>query len=111
MKYFKSLAAAAAVAFLIGCVNPSRTVYNTLASVEATTTAAFSTYLDMVVQGQVRTNEVPVVSRDYNAFKVVWAGAVAIAQWNTNAPATLPVTDASAKVLSDIVNAKNAKGN
>lgn len=106
MKHLKSLAAVLAVAFLIGCASQSRTVYNTLATVESTTTGAYDTYVTGVIKGYWKTNDVPRVSKDYNAFKLVWAGAVALAQWNTNAPATLPVTDASAVVLADIITAK-----
>lgn len=95
-----------AVAFLIGCASQSRVTYNTLASVEAVTTGAYDTYLKGVINGYWKTNDVPQVSKDYNVFKLVWAEAVAIAQWNTNAPATQPVTDASAAVLADIVTAK-----
>lgn len=110
MKHIKSLAAVIAVAFLIGCAGQSRVTYNTLASVESATTGAFDSYLALVVSGQVRTNDVPVVSRDYNLFKISWSAAVALAQWNTNAIAIPQVTDASATVLADIVNAKNGKG-
>ena len=106
MTKLKSLAAVLAVAFLIGCAS-QRATYNTLASVEATTTAAFDTYLNGVIKGYWKTNDVPLVSKDYNVFKLVWAGAVSVAQWNTNAVATQPVTDASAKVLADITTAKD----
>lgn len=92
---------------LIGCASQSRVTYNTLASVQATTTGAFNGYLTLVVQGHLRTNDVPVVSRDYNLFQLTWSAAVALAQWNTNAAASLQVTDASSVVLADIINAKN----
>lgn len=110
MKSLKSLAVIAVAAFLIGCASQSRVTYNTLATVEAATTGAFQSYLTLVVQGKVRTNDVPRVSMDYNVFKLTWMDAIAVAQWNTNAPATVQVNTASAQVLTDIIDAKSAKG-
>ena len=91
---------------LVGCMSTSRTIYNTLASVEATTTGAYGGYLNLVVQGKLPTNSVPAISKDYNIFQATWTAAVMIAQWNTNAVAPQPVLDASAKVLTGINIAK-----
>lgn len=93
----------------IGCASNNRKLYQSLATVEVVTTGAFASYLDLVVTGKVATNAVPVVSADYNAFKQVWSAAVVIAQWNTNSVAPANVTAASAKVLTDINNAKGSK--
>lgn len=106
MKTLKSLAAVLAVAFIIGCASQSRTAYNTLASVQTTTTGAYNGYLNLVVQGKLPTNSVPVVSKDYNLFQATWTAAVMVAQWNTNTVAPQPVLDASAKVITDINTAK-----
>lgn len=86
-----------------------KTTYNTLASVQLTTQAAYNGYLDLVVQGQVRTNEVPMVSQDYTLFMTVWAATVQIASEGTNAPTTAPVAAAAAKVITDITLAKGSK--
>jgi hypothetical protein len=91
---------------LFGCASQSRVVYNTLAGVEITTTGAYDAYLDLVIKGAVPTNSVPAISRKYNIFKIEWAAAVAIAQWNTNAPATTLVSETATKVLVEISNAK-----
>lgn len=88
---------------MIGCAG--RAYYNTLASIQVTTSAAYDGYLDMVVTGKVKTNNVPAISKDYNMFQTVWMGAVAVAQFNTNAVAPSAVTDASIKVLNDITSA------
>ena len=106
MKTIKTLAAICAVAFLIGCATASRTVYNTLASVQVTTSGAYSAYLDLVVQGKLPTNSVPLVSKDYTIYQNVWNSAVSVAALGVNAPATQPVTDAAAKVVADITIAK-----
>jgi len=102
----KLLAAAFAVALLVGCASQSRTTYNTLASVEATTTGAFCSYLQLAITGAIPTNSVPEVSRNYDLFKASWLAAVQIAQWNTNAPSTPVVDDAAARVVSGINQVK-----
>lgn len=106
MNKLKTLAAAIAVAFIVGCATQSATLYKTLASVQVATSQAYNAYLDLVVQGKLATNSVPVVSRDYSAFQSVWNGAVAVASLGIQAPATQPVTDAAAKVVADIATAK-----
>ena len=106
MRNIKSIAAVLAVAFLIGCASQSRTIFNTLASIQATTQGAYGGYLNLVVQGKIPTNSVPTISRDYNLFQATWTAAAMIAQWNTNTVASQPVLDASAKVITDINIAK-----
>jgi hypothetical protein len=86
-----------------------KVTYNTLASVQLSTQAAYNSYLDLVVQGQVRTNEVPAISQDYTLFMTVWAATVQIASEGTNAPTTAPVAAAAAKVVTDINLAKGTK--
>ena len=94
-----------ALAFLIGCAT-SGVVYKTLASVEATTTAAYSSYLTLVVTGKITTNSLPTVSHDYNFFQSIMQATVSVAALGTNSPVTTPVTDAAARVISDISMAK-----
>ena len=106
MKHIKSLAAVVAVAFLIGCASQVAATYKTLSALQVTTSAAYAGYLDLVVTGQVKTNSVPTVSRDYTLYLAAWNAAVTISAQGTNAPATQPVTDAAAKVVSDITLAK-----
>ena len=106
MKQLKLLAGIFVLAVLIGCATQSATAYKTLAALQATTSSAYAGYLDLVVTGQIKTNSVPVVSRDYTLYLAAWNGAVSIASQGTNASATQPVTDAAAKVVSDITLAK-----
>lgn len=84
---------------------PSPT-YTTLATVEASTLAAYSSYCQLVVAGQIPTNSVPMVSRDFNLFQATMSATVAVAAQGTNSPTTQPVSDAAAKVISDINQAK-----
>ena len=95
-----------ALLVLVGCMTAGRTAYTTLAAIEATTTQAYRSYLDFVVAGQIATNNVPYISKDYNIFKMVWGQAVAVAQWNTNAAAPSDVINASAKVILGVSTAK-----
>ena len=106
MRQMKSLAVVLAVAFLIGCASQSTVAYKTLSALQVTTSAAYAGYLDLVVTGQIKTNSVPTVSRDYTLYLAAWNAAVSIASKGTNAPATAPVADAAAKVVSDISLAK-----
>lgn len=106
MRHARTLAAVFAVALIVGCASQSRTLYNTLASVQATTAGAYNAYLDLVVKGQLKTNMVPVVSRDFNLFQLTWSAAVAVAQWNTNSVAPPEVLAASTQVLTSITTAK-----
>ena len=102
------LAAIGLAIVLAGCAT-GRAYYNTLSSLQITTTAAYNGYLDLVVKGAITTNAVPTVSKDYNLFQVVWSSAVAVAHFNTNAVAPSAVTDAAAKVVNDISAAKGTK--
>lgn len=96
------------IALLIfGCSTAQRrTAYNSLATVGLTTDAAMKSYLDLVIQGQISTNSVPVVARDYQIFQGAFNLAVITAQFNTNAIASAEIIRLSNVVLSDISVAK-----
>lgn len=106
MKRLSLLPALALVIFAIGCASQSRVTFNTLASVQTVTTGAYNAYLDAVLQKQLTTNAVPVVSKSYNDFQMVWSATVIIARWQTNNPPTVLVTDAATKVINSINQAK-----
>lgn len=95
---------------LTGCrLFQSRTAYNSLYTTQVTTTSAVMGYYDLVVKGQVRTNGVPAVSSAYITFNNVFQIALSAAQYQTNAPASVDVVNASASVLSTISKAKEVK--
>ena len=98
----KNLLLSLSLVLLVGCASQSRVVYNTLAAVETTTVGAYNAYLDLVVKGNLTTNSVPVVSKDFNIFQTSWTAAVMVAQWNTNTVAPQAVVDLSTTVLTDI---------
>jgi hypothetical protein len=73
--------------FLVaGCTSTQqRVAFNTLYSVEQTTTAALNSYDTLVIKGSVPTNDVPRISAAYNTFQAAFLVALDAAQFNTNA--------------------------
>lgn len=101
------LAGAAIVTVPTACQMTPRTIaYNTLYSVEKSTTAAYDGYLDLVIKGEVKKDGVPSVSQAFNRFQVGMQTALTAAQYNYNAPASQTVTDLAAAVLNAILTAK-----
>jgi hypothetical protein len=101
-----SIFALVACLWIQGCATQGRVAYNTLAAVYTATDTATKSYLDLVMQGQVKTNSVPTVMRAWDGFRAVWSTAVIMASGNTNAPVTDVVTGASSNVVYTINTAK-----
>lgn len=94
----------------IGCTtDQQRTAYTTLASSELAAKSSYDGYLDSVLSGQSRTNEVPLVSAAFNEFQAAMTIAVSAASGNTNALVTAGVAEASAKLFNLINSAKGKK--
>lgn len=93
------------------CRAPSaqRVTYNSLYSVGRTVDAAYRSYLDLVLAGQVSTNKVPAISRQYNEFQAVFGTAVALAASNTNAPPEPRVAAQAASLTAAIADARGSK--
>lgn len=108
MKNKRLLGLGLALVVLAGCATQS--LYTTLASVESATTQAYTAYLHLVITGQIPTNSVPSVSRDYNVFQAVMGATVTLSANGTLSPATTNVTAAAAQVVSDIAAAKAVAG-
>lgn len=88
-----------------GCTtNQQKTAYDTIFSLEKSTTATYDGYLDLVIQGQVKTNAMPGVSKAYNDFQAAATTATDAANFSTNAlaPANLVI------LAQDVVNQINA---
>ena len=83
-----------------------RVAYNTLYSVEVSTTTVHDTFLDEVVKGNVKTNGVPDVAKAYNKFQAGMSAAIATAQFNWQAPASAELTALGLTVLDAIRQAK-----
>lgn len=71
---------------LLGCVTPSKTAYQTIATAEAAVLAANSAYLDSVVLGHTPTNSVPSVEAAFNDTQLALRTAAALASGGNAAP-------------------------
>lgn len=76
--------------------------YNTLYSLEKTTVEAYDGYLSAVVQGVASTNEVPRVSRMFNAFQKHMGDSVTLVQGSTNAMPTEALVSESLQLVNTI---------
>ena len=84
-----------------GCTAPQQRVsVNTLYTTHVTVDAAFTSYMVLVLKGQLTTNNVPQVADAYRDFQEAFNVAVSLVQGNTNAPVSPAVTAAATKVLS-----------
>lgn len=89
------------------CTTTQQTVtYNTLYSVEKSTTAAYDSYLTLVVQGKLAKDGVPAVSKSFDRFQFGMQVAVSAAQFNWSAPAPAETIALATEVLNAILKAK-----
>lgn len=95
---------------LNGCAKPGvhRQAVNTLFTTGYTVDTAYKSYLDLVVRGELKTNDVPRVSRAYMDFQKAFAVAVELAAMNTNAPPSSALLAEQAKALS-VINSAGGK--
>lgn len=71
---------------IIGCTTTQqKATFNTLYSLENTTTGVYDGYIALVAKGSVPTNGVPSVSKAFNDFQASMQVAVILAQNNINA--------------------------
>lgn len=100
----------AVVVIIQGCTTSQQTIaYNTLFSLEKTTTAAIDTYDSMVIKGTIPTNSVPQVSKAYNDFQAAFVLAVDAVQFNTNAVAPPALVVESQDLLNLITTVEGTK--
>lgn len=100
------LCGAFVVSTLPGCQTAQKVVYTTLYSAEKATVSAYDSYLDLVIAGKVPTNDVPTISREFNAFQASMQAAIVAANFNTNAPVSPQLISASQAIIVDIQTAK-----
>jgi len=87
MKYYIGLLLCV-MALATGCKTTAKqATYNTLYSLEKTTTAAFDSYISLVIDKKVNADYLPAVSSHYNKFQAAMTVAVDIAQHNTDTAA------------------------
>lgn len=74
------------LAVLIGCTTSQQsTAFKSIATVEATVNVANDGYQQLVIVGQLPTNDVPKIAHLYNAFQASELIALDAVQFNTNA--------------------------
>lgn len=93
------------VLLVCSCTAPTRTVYNTLYSVEATTTAAVDSYYSWTVTqyqkgNYAATNDTPKVSKAFDKFQSGFLVAIAKVNWQSN-------TVAPFEVIADSLGVRN----
>jgi hypothetical protein len=107
---FSACATLALCLFLFGCTTtPQTTAYNTLYTVEQSTTAAYDAYLSAAIQGTVSTNSLPALSKEYNDFQASMAAAVILVQNNTNALASTNLVAEGAAIVTAITTIESNK--
>lgn len=92
---------------LIGCA--TRGTYTTLASTEQAVVLAYDGYVDSVIKGQTRTNDLPIVARSFDTFQSAMRVAIDKASGNTNALVTGDLSTAAANLITTINNSKGKK--
>lgn len=93
-----------------GCsTSAQRTTVNTLFSVGQTADSAYKSYLDLVVSGQLKTNDVPEISRRYQQFQQVFSAAITASALSSNSPPSPMVSAAAAQLTQAITIAKQRK--
>lgn len=103
----KLLSLIAVVVLLIGCTaTQQKATFNTLYSVEHTTTAAVDAYFGLVVRGEVSTNGVKRVATSYNNFQASFLIALDAAQFHTNALAPESLIIESQDIINLITTLK-----
>jgi hypothetical protein len=93
--------------FVEACATHERAAYNTLYGLEESVTSAYDSYLYGVIRGQFKTNDVPVVSQNYDRFQIGMRVAVVAAQVNPTNVIPHDVIQLGNIVLHSIAEAKN----
>lgn len=113
MKRLKTYSAIAALWFLVlapavyevGC--QTRGTYNTLAATEKAVVMSYDGYVDSVIRGQTRTNEMPTIAKSFDLFQASFRTAVDAASGNTNATVTGDLSTKAATLIQQITTAKS----
>lgn len=84
-----------------------RGTYTTLASTEQAVVKSYDGYVDQVISGKSRTNELPIVAKSFDAFQASFRVAVDKASGDTNALITGDLSVAAAALLKAITTAES----
>lgn len=91
-----------------GCATktPQTVAYDTIYSLETGVTAAYDSYLTLIVKQKVSTNQLADISKAFNLFQMAATEATVQVQGNTNAPAPLTLTQQANALTARIAAAK-----
>lgn len=96
-----SLFVCAPLAIFVGCNAPQqRIAFNSLATVQVVTVAAYDGYLDQVIGGIVPTNDMARVKNQFNSFQSAYRLALDAVEFNTNALAPASLQTLSGDLLN-----------
>ena len=97
-----------ALALLAGCATPKKSAVKTLRAVGLAVDAAYRSWNDLIVTGQLTTNSVPRVSMAYVKFQGIFSKAVVAVQ-TLDSPATTEAVAEAGTVLTVIGKAKGGE--
>lgn len=108
--FFASALAATPLLLTTGCNTSQQTLaYKSIYTVQKVTVGAYDGYLDQVINGTARTNEVPRVSKAFNHFQASFLVALDAVQFNTNALAPASLVLESQDIINLITQIKGNK--
>ena len=96
------------IALFIGaCTStPKKVAFDTLYTLEHSTTATYDTYIAGVIKGTWKTNDVPTISKSYDQFQIGMSGALELAQFDWQSIAPSNVVHLGTVVVKAIIEAK-----
>jgi len=95
---------------IVGCKSPpDRIAYNTIGSIDATATAAYDGYADMVISKQIGTNDLTKVSHAYNDLKHGLLIAATSSAQGTNALVPLNLFSNATELANLIIQVEGNK--
>lgn len=90
-----------------GCsTSQQRQSINTIRSTADAVNTAYAGYLDLVIRGDLKTNDVPRVSEAYNAFQLAFSAAITVATVSSNSPPSPELANAASQALLTIQSAR-----
>lgn len=93
-----------------GCTNPpSRIAYNSIATVAQGAQSAYDSYTQLVILGQIPTNDFPKISKQYDLLQTAVGLAIQVARQDTNAVAPPSLNVQYNSLLAEIAASKAKK--
>ena len=103
------LGALLAIPALLDLSCATRGTYTTLAATDRATTLAYDGYLDSVIRGETRTNNLPIIAKSFDAIKAAERTAIDRAGGNTNAVVSGDLGSAVAAFITQVSKEKGTK--